>query len=681
MSINPVFPEGSPPEQWNDDNTERATAIALGPEATQRMPNYRYLCSQCDRIVSTSKIIQSNLPDSGLIYDGPPAENFLHYKSFRELVHSAMRGCHLCSLLHTRFHGLPGFSYYLVVRQNVPNVEITVWNGNNQFGSAQLPSIYRTDERALDGLIRSFKTDSDETFACAATWLSTCVRQHDMCSINSINRQFNGFHPQRLLKVSIVNSELSVRLATPHDYPRKIEYLTLSYCWGEAEGLELTKERLFTFSERIPLESLPKTFLDAVVVTARLRYQYIWIASLCIIQDCPRDREMEINSMGDIYKNSVCTIAALSASNCHEGCFVSRDPLKCDHYQSKGESFLLQVQGPETLPGPDCVGHHRPSLNTRAWAVQERAMSPRTLYYGSDMIYWECIKCRALECQPEMQDFERPDEGWLRLTSGKKNGFKRLLEKSRSNPYNSWKYAWRSVLSDYSACELSRDDDKWSAIQGLATEVELYCGDKLLAGLWHNHLREELLWFANGPGPGKALETQELQAPSWSWISINGRVQWLETFNAAFPHNLLEWTAIISAPANAGPSFQPATNSIIVEAPLVNLADIIPSRRGPPDLNPQSEHPNVSSVSWFPDTPESIDISPKWALQFARNTRISSPPNRQFTTYCGLVISELEDSPGTWVRLGLYKITWVQKDFRDSESAPELGTTESIILV
>ena len=99
MSNNPLSLEGSPSEQWNSDTIERATAIALGPGATQGMRNYRYLCYNCDRIVSTSRIIQSNLSDSNLRYDGGPEETFAHYEKFRGLVQSAMRGCQLCNVL------------------------------------------------------------------------------------------------------------------------------------------------------------------------------------------------------------------------------------------------------------------------------------------------------------------------------------------------------------------------------------------------------------------------------------------------------------------------------------------------------------------------------------------------------------------------------------------------------
>ena len=96
-------------------------------------------------------------------------------------------------------------------------------------GGTRLPTLYRTNNPALDGLIRSFHTDSDETFACAATWLRTCIQQHDICNTN---RPDNGFRPQRLLKASMVNNELAVQLTLTQDISGNIQYLTLSHCWG-----------------------------------------------------------------------------------------------------------------------------------------------------------------------------------------------------------------------------------------------------------------------------------------------------------------------------------------------------------------------------------------------------------------------------------------------------------------
>ena len=133
--------------------------------------------------------------------------------------------------------------------------------------------------------------------------------------------------------------------------------------------------------------------------------------------------------MGDIYKNSLCTIAALSATNSNEGCFSSRDPRRCDQYQSLDDDYFLRIQDLDALPGPNFTSRHCPPLHTRAWVVQERALSPRTLYYGSEMIYWECVRCRAFECRPQMEDLQKPGGELRSFISGKKKRFQTAVSK------------------------------------------------------------------------------------------------------------------------------------------------------------------------------------------------------------------------------------------------------------
>jgi len=79
-----------------------------------------------------------------------------------------------------------------------------------------------------------------------------------------------------------------------------------------------------TLSQRqasIPPSKLPKSFRDAIQITRRLGYEYIWIDSLCIIQDDPADWERESAKMAEIYENAVLTIAVSDAVDSLRGCF------------------------------------------------------------------------------------------------------------------------------------------------------------------------------------------------------------------------------------------------------------------------------------------------------------------------------------------------------------------------
>src|SRR4051794_22873221 len=82
-----------------------------------------------------------------------------------------------------------------------------------------------------------------------------------------------------------------------------------------------TKATKSTRLKSIPLVKLPKSFREAVFITRRLGYLYLWIDSLCIVQDDKEDWQQESAKMADIYENAALTIAASDSADSHKGCF------------------------------------------------------------------------------------------------------------------------------------------------------------------------------------------------------------------------------------------------------------------------------------------------------------------------------------------------------------------------
>lgn len=89
----------------------------------------------------------------------------------------------------------------------------------------------------------------------------------------------------------------------------------------------------------------PRTFRDAILITRALGYRYLWIDSLCIIQDS-EDWFHEASTMGDVYSNSQCTLAAIYAYNSTEGLLRPRDPRRGGGYFDAASS---RVRGEATL--------------------------------------------------------------------------------------------------------------------------------------------------------------------------------------------------------------------------------------------------------------------------------------------------------------------------------------------
>ena len=78
-------------------------------------------------------------------------------------------------------------------------------------------------------------------------------------------------------------------------------YTTLSHCWGKKHIVTTTKATLEQRKLEVPWLLLSRTFQDAITITRELGIRYIWIDSLCIIQDDKEDWERVSAKMAEIY--------------------------------------------------------------------------------------------------------------------------------------------------------------------------------------------------------------------------------------------------------------------------------------------------------------------------------------------------------------------------------------------
>jgi hypothetical protein len=116
------------------------------------------------------------------------------------------------------------------------------------------------------------------------------------------------------------------RLVVVKDDTPILPYATMSHCWGSHMPLLLLSSNIAELQKRIPISQLSRSFQDAFLITQRLGLNYIWIDSLCIVQDLAADWERESQSMSEVYSNSYCNIAAAHAADGTHGCFIERSP-------------------------------------------------------------------------------------------------------------------------------------------------------------------------------------------------------------------------------------------------------------------------------------------------------------------------------------------------------------------
>ena len=246
----------------------------------------------------------------------------------------------------------------------------------------------------------------------------------------------------------------------------------------------------------IPEENITKTFQDAIYITRSLGLRYLWIDSLCIIQLSDMDWRSESALMSSIYGGSTITIAAAGATDGTKGCF-----LKPPGFIGKVHIKLSTSEVWDIAPSGFHKSVVKSHLAGRAWALQERLLSPRTLHFSKTELFWECRHCDASESFPErLPKFEH----------------QHIFHRDRK-PISE---IWHTIVTLYTGAQLTFAKDKMVAISGIAQKAFEENGDQYLAGLWRKDIELQLLWCQQSPGR-RLLSGTEYRAPSWSWASVD----------------------------------------------------------------------------------------------------------------------------------------------------------------
>jgi Heterokaryon incompatibility protein (HET) len=364
-----------------------------------------------------------------------------------------------------------------------------------------------------------------EAVELAKQWLFDCTEHHERCRVSRDAAAGSIFSPKRLLKIQNEFSDfIKVKLllceANEHQ-----PYAALSYCWGGTQIYTLNLANLEALCIDIPLSSLPQTLQDTISVTSRLGIHYLWVDALCIIQDSTIDKGEEISMMHHIYQHAELTICAASSAACTEGFLQKR---------SFGEPSMpvlecsaLQFPCPSGVQGTIFVResqHYWPfsePLYQRAWTLQEQVLSSRVLVYSSWQVWWECLEVKKCDRGNPYNIGTTTFIGDYPL-NGMMEHIEQTSRDSNNDPDVLWN-AWKQLIGNYSARDLSIATDKLPAVSGLASRFSRLWGCAYYAGLWECMLVEGLNWYVFEP---LAFRLEEYCAPSWSWASAIGAIVW-----------------------------------------------------------------------------------------------------------------------------------------------------------
>ncbi|TRX96824.1 hypothetical protein FHL15_002130 [Xylaria flabelliformis] len=366
-----------------------------------------------------------------------------------------------------------------------------------------------------------------------SAWLNDCQENHDCKNVP-------GAMPMRLIEITGTSETISLRLRQTDELGR-VPFAALSYCWGGEQPMKCLSSNIDSYGTEIPFEEQPSTIKDAVKVCQGMGLQYLWVDALCIIQDDPNDKSVEIAKMTSIYGCATVTIAAARSSSATDGFLEERlsgprEGAVVSYRCIDGElgSITLAQLG-DTFQW----GEPTEPIDERGWTLQERLLSSRIIEFGSRQTRWICSATRS-----EGFSLEGFTDGWRRevnfSSKRKTEAFEHeniratkatidFYGQPRPSQFKEYLKAmehWEKICETFTERALTLSSDRALAISGIAQIFAELSGDQYIAGLWKSCFHSGLLWKIeyNHFNRRNIRLPPTYQGPSWSWLAVNGPV-------------------------------------------------------------------------------------------------------------------------------------------------------------
>ena len=396
----------------------------------------------------------------------------------------------------------------------------------------------------------STNTGSREAFSRVFSWFRACCANHLACGNES---------DAPLLPTRVIDITKADQLALVESNGSRGHYLCLSHRWADPDHMpQCTLQNMASLKKHIPWTWLTTTFQDAITFArqfsewytseyvGQVPIRYIWIDSLCIIQDSVEDWKKESQSMGAVYEGAILTVAAATGRN---GCFVVADPV----FKGFGISGLQhdnsRIHVREALNHDSINGTQFKApissldLLNRGWVLQERLLSRRFVLFTPLEIMWECLESSDCECGFQQEprtlgkhliNSREVSQSWKRIIKDDPNhpngkipykiAYHRSLRSKSANKQRNLRNWWRRLVELHSTLNLTRDSDRIPAIAGLGSQLARFSGrSEPQFGHFLDALSLDLAWFVDPANMGE--QTSMESVPSWSWAHCRNPVQ------------------------------------------------------------------------------------------------------------------------------------------------------------
>ncbi|KAM7186058.1 Heterokaryon incompatibility protein (HET) domain containing protein [Rhypophila sp. PSN 637] len=448
------------------------------------------------------------------------------------------------------------------------------------FRSEATPWLSKTFPNIPDGFDVPPRTSSPESLNWVRQQLQECERAHIITG--GCNDQKDVSLPWRVIAVQATPIRLYEQ-----DKDIRARYICLSHVWGERPFLQTTSATIASHKKEIAYDKLPLTFQQAINYTRQLGFSYLWIDSLCIIQDDEHDWRYHAARMCYIYSNAYLVLSAARSPNAYGGLFADFPFSRCKTYTMKITPSIDSPQGTEkihvrrslthlnttqplirsmnTAQRKSQIGSVLPTL-TRGWIFQERFLASRVLHFGPEELFWECNATSLCQCSsPPPVPLSPTQSSAAESQPGQMLRYSQMVARN-TNPKSYYSYGawlkqdfpdsltsrWHHLVEEYTRLNLTFEKDIFPALSGLTIEMRncinikgqgrgmtasrMFKSTAWLAGLWSHSLHRDLLWRVVDYGdeqddhntPPSTRRPSEWRAPSWSWGSVTGPVEFLD---------------------------------------------------------------------------------------------------------------------------------------------------------
>lgn len=311
-------------------------------------------------------------------------------------------------------------------------------------------------------------------------------------------------------------------------------YVALSYTWGNVPCLKTTTESLKQLREPGSIHSreapnISQTIRDAIGIIENLGERYLWVDSLCIIQDDIDSLSKNLNSMHRIYANSsLCLVAYAGTDANHglrglEGISAPRcvEQINLDIAGGEKLSCFKMPQDPRysrrLADVPTEPADQEWTYRHRGWTYQEFVFAKRRLIFTDGPLRWLCANTKLAE---ERWDKYYSRDVWT-------NHFD-ITSTHWVNDRLPSLAILRGIVSGYSTRHFTYQSDVLKAFLGIQSHLDGIFSGGLNYGHPEMFFDIALTWtsftWVTRRIASVGVSTEEDNPPSWSWMGWLGGI-------------------------------------------------------------------------------------------------------------------------------------------------------------